>query len=171
MEYDKLKSVIDQVRGTTFAGMDTVTEVKLKGGKKNPMQGRVTKVTRGANTMVFSTTQCSAYEDMVKRRMVKEGLDPDTFTVQKRKWGTRVGHTPFIEHNGTKYLECFFISPGKTEYQLDGTPIDPSEIQGLPDTKPSESSQGGIEDKVVVRTFKLDSIQAIRIGGVALEKE
>lgn len=164
MNYDDLKVVLDTVSGATFAGLDTVTSVKLKGGKKNPMQGRVTKVTEGANTMIFSTTE-SAYENMVKRRMVNEGLDPESFSVGQRAWGTRIGNSPFIEHNGKKYLEVIFMGAGKTQYFLDGEPIYKEEIEGLPETKVSDESQGGISNKVVIRTFAIDSIREIRVKG------
>ena len=89
--------------------------MKLTGGKKNPFQGRVKKITDGANVMIFSGTAQNGYENMVKRRMLEEGKDPDTFVLGKRAWGTRIGETPFIEHNGKHYLECVFISPGKSK--------------------------------------------------------
>jgi hypothetical protein len=167
--FDKIKEQIDTVKGTTFGGLTTVTEVKLKGGKKNLMQGRVTKRTVGSNIMLFSNTKDSGYVSMVKRRMVNEGKDPDTFEVKPRAWGTRVGNSPFIEHKDKKYLECFFISPGKSTYFLDGVEIDKDDIEGLDvkntDTQAHVESQGGIEDKVVIRTFSLDSIESVTITG------
>lgn len=168
MEYEILKTEIEKVHGATFVGLDTITEVKLKGGKKNPMQGRVTKITEGANTMIFSATNASAYESMVRRRMEEEGKDASDFTLKPRAWGTRVGNTPIIEHNGKRYLECFFMNPGKTKYYLDGEPIDKDLIEGLPTTKVSDESQGGIENKVIVRTYSLESIHKIRMNGKEL---
>lgn len=169
MDYEKLRSFVEGVNGTTFVGLDTMTVPKLKGGKKNTMQGRVEKVTLGANTMIFSNTSCSGYENMVKKRMVAEGKDPAEFTVGKRAWGTRVGNSCFIEHNGKHYIEVFFISPGETQYLLDGKQIEKADVEGLTETKPSESSQGGIENKVVIRTFAVDSILAVRAKGETLE--
>jgi hypothetical protein len=171
MKYDVLKEAIENINGSTFVGIDTVTEVKLKGGKGNPMQGRVVKYTQGANTMIFSNVSGSAYENMVKRRMEKEDKDPETFQVKARAWGTRIDGTPFIEHNDKYYLECIFISSGKSTYLLDGNPINKDEIEGLPEVKVSEESQGGITDKIIVRTFSLDSIKALRINGQVLTAE
>ena len=163
MDYSKAKSVISKVRGSAFAGIDTLTEVKLTGGKKNPMQGRVTKETVGSNVIVFNDISSNAYEQMVKRRMEKEGLDPENFEVKERKWGRRVGSSPFIEHKGNYYLETIFISSGKTSYFLDGEPIRESEIEGLKKPTPSPESQGGIKNKVIIRTYNLESIQQLRI--------
>ena len=54
MQYPTAQLAIANLNGATFIGIDTLTAVKLKGGKKNPMQGRVTKVMRNASTMCFS---------------------------------------------------------------------------------------------------------------------
>jgi len=166
MNYNEIKEALESVKGGSFIGLDTKSEVKLKGGKKNPMQGRVTKITTGANTMVFATESGSPYEAMVKRRLEEEGKDPESFTVGPRAWGTRIKGTPFIEHKDNHYLEVIYISPGKTEYFLDGEPIEKDEIEGLGvDTEKTEKGQGGLENKVVIRTFKTDSIVAIRTNG------
>jgi len=169
MEYTKLKEKIDLIKGSTFAGLDTETKVKLTGGKKNLMQGRVTKRTIGANTMIFSNVDANSYENMVKRRMTAEGMDASEFSVGSRAWGTRVSNTPFIEHKEKVYLECIFISSGKSKYYLDDVEVDSDDIEGLPAPRPlPEQSQGGIDNKVIVRTFSLDSIKAIRIAGEEL---
>jgi hypothetical protein len=171
IDYEKLNEMISSVRGTTFAGITTKTQVKLTGGKKNPMQGRVEKLTEDANIIVYSNSEVSGYGAMVKRRMLKEGKDPAEFVMKPRAWGTRVGKSPFIEHNGKYYLECIFRSPGKTTYFLDGKPINKEDIEGLPEakekteekTEAQEKSQGGIEDKIIIRTFALDSIVSVKL--------
>jgi hypothetical protein len=178
MKYEDLKALVETVKGTTFAGLDTLTSVSLKGGKKNPMQGRVTKRTTNANIMLFSNSTVNGYEAMVKRRMLKEGKDPDTFQVKPRAWGQRVGNSPFIEHNGKYYLECIFVSGGKSEYFLDGQPIEKENIEGLeePKEKTEETTvdenkpfrNEDLEDKVIIRTFSLDSIERITVKGEEL---
>ena len=170
MKKEILTEQLAKVNGSTFIGIDTESIVKLKGGKKNPYQGRMTKVTEGANCMIFCNNSGSAYESMVKRRMEDEGKDSSTFELKPRAWGTRVGNTALIEHKDKDYLEVFFMSPGKTKYFLDGEIVDPETIEGF-ETKKSPSddtSQGGIENKVVIRTFALDSITGIRIFGEEL---
>ena len=168
MDFEKIKAEVDKVKGSTFISIDTMTEVKLTGGKKNPYQGRVRKVTRGANVMIFAGTEQNGYENMIKRRMLEEGKDPSTFTLGKRAWGTRIGETPFIEHNGKHYLECIFISNGKTSYFVDNVETPEDEIEGIPEAKENPEGQGGIENKVIIRTFALDSIASIRMKGVEL---
>ena len=170
--YETLNELVSQVKGTTFAGLTTKTEVKLKGGKKNPMQGRVQKLTENANVMVFSNSEKSGYGEMVKRRMISEGKDPADFQMKPRAWGTRIGKSPFIEHNGNKYFECIFVSPGKSTYLLDGEPIEKEHIEGLPEpkekTEGETKSQGGIENKVILRTFNLSSIVSIKLKNEVL---
>ena len=61
MQYPTAQLAIANLNGATFIGIDTLTAVKLKGGKKNPMQGRVTKVMRNASTMCFSNNKTNGY--------------------------------------------------------------------------------------------------------------
>ena len=174
MQYEDLKAKLETVKGTTFAGLDTITNIKLKGGKKNPHQDRVTKRTTGANVILFSNVEHSPYVAMVKRRMEQEGKDPSEFEAKPRAWGSRVGKTPFIEHKDKYYLEVIFRSPGKSEYFLDGKPIAKEDIEGL-EVEKSETaqeteaaSQGGIEEKIVIRTFAIENIEQIRLLGESI---
>ena len=170
MKHSQLISAIEHVNGSSFVGLDTVTEVKLTGGKKNAMQGKVTKKMTGANVQVFNNASGNGYEAAIKRRLVAEGKDPESFKLGERAWGTRVPNMPVIEHfkdGETKYyLECQFLKAGTSEYFLDGLPIAKEDIEGLPAEKPaSEESQGGVENKVILRTFAADSISEIRVDG------
>jgi len=143
--------------GTTFAGITTLTQVKLVGGKKNPHLGRVTKRTV-ANVMLFAD-----YERSVQRKLYKEGKEGLEFEVSERTWGTRIGKSCFIEHNEHLYLEVIFKSVTSVEYFLDGQPIDKDDIIGLPPHR--EADQGGLEDKVTIRTYGCENIERITIGG------
>lgn len=153
--------IFSNIQGTDFVGIDTETEVKLTGGKKNPMQGRVTKVTKGSNVMVFQNG--GGYGAMVQRRLEQEGKDPASFELSERRWGTRVQGGPFVEHKGSLYLEVIFLKAGEVSYLLDGQPIAKEDIEGLPASR-GEAEQGGLENKVVIRTFKVDSIVAMRVN-------
>ena len=165
MEYQQLKEALSAIEGTTVAGLDTLTDVKLKGGKKNPFQGRVQKRTVGAEVIVYNDSAVNVYANIVKKRMLEEAKDPETFELKPRAWGERIDNSPFIEHNNKYYLECIFTSPGKSVYLVDGVETPKEEIEGLEtDKKVSETSQGGIEDKIILRTFSLDSIIELRIG-------
>ena len=157
-----IREIMASVNGASFVGIDTATIPKLKGGEKNPMQGRVTKINMGSNVMVFQNKNTNGYDNMVKRRLQKEGKNPDSFSLSPRKWGVRETGTPFVEHKGELYLEVIFLKSGTVSYELDGETIAKSDIVGLAEKK--EGEQGGLSDKVPVRTFKVGSISAIRIN-------
>jgi hypothetical protein len=163
MKLETAQAAFDTLEGGTFVGMDTLTDVKLTGGKKNPQQGRVTKQMTGAQVMCFTNSKTNAYDAMVRRRLEAEGKDPDSFELGPRAWGTRIAGTPFVEHNGKHYLEVLFMRAGAVQYLLDGQLVDESAIQGLPERK--EGEQAGLENKVVIRTFSLDSIVELRAMG------
>lgn len=153
----------DSINGATFIALDSTTIPKLRGGKKNEMQGRVQKHTVGSNVMIFQNKNGnSSYSNMVKRRLEKEGKDPETFALSPRKWGHRIEGTPFIEHKGSHYLEVIFLHAGKTYYTLDGEIINKDSIEGLPVTY--ESNQGGLSDRVVIRTYNINNIDSITIN-------
>jgi hypothetical protein len=165
---DKFAKIFDSVNGASFVGVDTLTEVPLTGGKSNPHQGRITKRTVGNSVMVFQNKKSSSYGDMVHRRLVAEGKDPASFVLQPRTWGERIPETPFIAHEKDGqmnfYIEFIFLKGGESTYYLDGAPIDKKDIIGL--KEPQEAAQGGLDNKVIIRSFKLSSIEAVRIDGM-----
>ena len=79
MKHTQLVAAIQNVSGASFIGLDTLTEVTLAGGKKNPQQGRITKRMKGASVMVFQNKNINGYEAMVHRRLLTEGKDPADF--------------------------------------------------------------------------------------------
>lgn len=168
-----LREIFANVNGSSFIGLDTETKVKLKGGKSNEHQNRITKRTIGAQVMVFTNKEQNGYENMVQRRLIEEGKDPTNFSVGPRPWGTRVEGLPIVEHekDGKKkeYLEVIFLKKGKSEFFLDGEPIDRKDIIGLEekleDDEKHKSDQGGLDNTVIIRTFDSESILKIRIDG------
>jgi hypothetical protein len=158
----QLQNILANVNGNSFISIDSLTDVKLKGGVKNPFQGRVTKRMTGASVMVFQNKKSNAYENMVRRRLEKEGKAPESFVLGERKWGTRIPETPFITHNEALYLEVIFLKAGKTQLLVDGKPYS-GEIPGLDEPTVDEDSQGGLDNKVIIRTFKAASIKAVRV--------
>lgn len=167
MKYTQLVAAFQNVNGGSFVGIDSLTEVKLAGGKKNPMQGRVTKRMVGAQVMVFQNKNTNAYEAMIQRRLVAEGKDPASFVLGERAWGTRVPNMPIVEHKGAYYLEVIFLKAGQVEYRLDGAPIARDLIEGLVESQGGE--QGGLENKVIIRTFAADSVTEVRVDGKAYQ--
>jgi hypothetical protein len=165
MKHSQVVAAIQNVNGASFIGLDTLTEVKLTGGKKNPMQGRITKRMVGASVMVFQNKNTNGYESMVERRLIAEGKDPTAFELGPRAWGTRIPNMPIVEHKDKYYLEVIFLKAGAVEYKLDGAHIDEADIEGLPSRKDDPDAQGGLDNKVVLRTFAADSVTEIRVDG------
>ncbi len=156
-----MNPTISGISGNTFVGLDTLTVVKLTGGKGNVMQGKVQKANAGSQVQVFQNKTKSAYGSMVQRRLNKEGKEVE-FQLSPRTWGVRVEGTPILEHKGEFYLEVIFIKSGETSYLLDGKPIKKDLIQGLPVSK--GGTQGGLEDKVIIRTYKIASLTRVTIN-------
>jgi hypothetical protein len=162
-----LQELMNEVNGNSIISIDTLTDVTVKGGKKNPFLGRVTKRTTGSSVMVFQNKNVNGYENMVKRRLQKEGKNPETFVLGPRQWGTRVPGTPFVEHNGQTYLEVIYLRRGNVEYLVDGQQYK-GDIEGLP-PDPEEADQGGLSNKVVIRSYNIASLRAITINGQRFE--
>lgn len=166
-----LIEMLKSVNGASFISIDTITiptiNKTLSGRGKtatvNPHYGRIRKVMTGAVVMVFQNKTINGYEAMVNRRLAAEGKDPASFTLGPRKWGTRMENLPVVEHNGEYYLEVIFLKPGPVQYFLDDHIIDPDLIQGMREAAKDETQQGGLENQVVIRSFKFDSITKIKI--------
>ena len=162
-------TINENINGTTFISLTTSTEPRLTGGKSNPYKGRVKKITTGSNVMVFQNKNIHGYDAMVKRRLAKEGKNPASFVLSPRKWGVRVPNSPFVEHNGAYYLEVIFLKSGDTHYELDGIVFDhtnkANQIRLGLNLDKVEGHQGGLNDKVIIRTFKIDSITELTING------
>jgi hypothetical protein len=156
------KLFIENVNGSSIISLDVETIPKLSGGKSNPDQGHITKETSGCNVMVFQNRNSNAYQNMVNKRLAQEGKSAD-FTVGPRTWGNRIKNTPFVEHKGEMYLEVICLKPGTSVFKRDGVVVDKSSVQGLADDAEG-AVQGGLDNKVIIRTFKFASIKAVTIN-------
>lgn len=175
-----LEDILADINGAEFASIDTLTIVPLnktlggRGTGANPHHGKVFKRTEGIRCMVYTNKNSNAYENMVKRRLVKEGQDPEQFQLGERAFGKRIENTCFIEHTlkgetvPQKYLEviCIGDGPKLSEYLLvtdrGMRPIAKDEIIGLKPESVNPDSQGGLEDKVIIRTFRVENVKRIR---------
>ena len=117
-------------KGALIIGFDTKTVPVLRGGKANPMQGRVEKVMTGAIAMVNRN-----YENARNKQLQVAGFKP-TFRVQPRRWGSyAIKGLPVLTHKGEVYLNTSILKAGAVHYLLDGKPIDKADIEGLNDSK------------------------------------
>jgi len=158
-----VSTVFSKVSGSSFVGLSTKTTPILTGGKKNPMQGRITKIMTGASVMVFQNKNSNGYENMVQRRLAAEGKDPESFVLGNRVWGERVANSPIVMHKDKKYVEVIFLRSGVVSYELDGQAIDKKDIIGMVDK--DDGVQGGLDNKVIIRTFAEESITQVNIDG------
>jgi len=180
-----LEEVLADINGAEFASIDTLTMVGLnktlggKGTGPNPHHGKVFKRTEGIQVMVYTNKKSNAYENMVKRRLAKEGQDPEQFELSERKFGKRIEDSCFIEHTNAageyqKYLEviCIGNGPKTVEYLLltdkGLVPIAKEEIIGMKAESVNPEGQGGLseENRVVIRTFKIENVKRIRTDKV-----
>lgn len=80
-----IKDVLDKLRGVSFIGLDIETEVKLKGGRKNPMQGRVTKRVTGSTVLICQNKNTNTYQNMVRNSIAGEILADATAKANEGK--------------------------------------------------------------------------------------
>lgn len=166
----KIVAALSQVQGSSIAAIDAETVEVLAGGKKNPMQGKVVKRAEGGRVMLFTNSTTNAYNNMVRKHLAEEGKNPDDFQLSPRVWGERIKDTPFVQHKGELYVEVVFLQkPSVIKYFLDGAEIAKNLIIGLKEDK-AEGHQGGLssDNKVIIRTYKLSSLKAIRMGRLSV---
>lgn len=159
----------ENVNGATFITIDTVTKMRLN-KTNNPHFDRVSKMTFGLNVMVFQNKTTNAYDNMVKRRLTREGKNPQDFQLSPRTWGQRIEGTCFVTHKGKYYVEVICLRSGSSEYFLDHNPINFEDIQGVPAGYRQEAHQGGLDDKVIIRTYAVDNIHSMTINGHKYEE-
>lgn len=164
MKYSALKALLLKVNGASIISIDTLTTVRLRGGVSNPLQGKVTKRVTGSNVMVFQNKTTNAYENMVQRRLIDEGKDPTLFELSPRAWGVRVSELPFVHHHQEYYLEVIFLRAGKVKYYVNGRLTAKEDIPDIVE-RGEEAQQGGLVNKVIVRSYKCESVVAITING------
>jgi hypothetical protein len=178
MDRASIEQILAPINGATFAALDTQTECKLLGGQKNKHQGRIVKRCLGNRVMLFTNKRSNGYDNMVRRRLEQAGLNPATFELGALPWGERVPNSPFIECKGKLYLQCIFQAAGDVAYferHLENPnhfmPIAKEAIEGLSNRTGSEHQGLERSKQVIVRTYAIDSITAIRCFGNELESD
>lgn len=177
-----LREVLADINGAEFASIDTLVAVPLnktlagRGTGDNPHHGRVFKRSEGISVMVYTNKNSNAYENMVKRRLVKEGKEAEDFQLGERAFGTRIENSCFIQHTlkgqtvPQEYLEVICLHGAKrTEYMVLNdknqlVPIKKEEIIGMKPEAVNPEGQGGLseENRVIIRTYKVENVKRIR---------
>lgn len=160
MDRAVLENLLSQINGCTFASIDAETEVSPG----------VKKVVSGRRVILFTNKLSNGYENMVKRRLIEAGKNPENFVLHDLPWGTRVPETPLIEHKDKVYLQCIELSEGTARYYIavTGVEVDPAQLN----LKERHSNQGlPPGEEVNVRAYDLNSITRIALMGENLVSE
>lgn len=157
----ELIALLSGVQKPTFTHIVSVTIPKMK-KTDNPYYEQVVKVSKG-NYFIGGS-----YEDMVKKRMVDEGLVPN-FESMECSVGQKVEGTKCLQFNdklGRYYLQYFIFPTSniKSEYNFQNNPIEKVLFQDFL-VKKSESSRQPQENKHIPQSFKIDSIKEISLNG------
>jgi hypothetical protein len=149
MDRVTLENLLNKFHGCTFATIDSET---------SPSPG-IRKIETGKRVILFKSPH---YADMVKRRLIEAGKDPNNFVIGEMPWGQRVPNSPLIEHRGKTYLQVVELVEGQSKYFLLGMEQRPEDL-GI---RPRRTNQGLPEgDEVIVRCYSLDSITRIVLMG------
>lgn len=162
MKLEILLPLLDSIHGCTFATINSETwSSKL-----------VRCVRKGERAIIFRTKGGSGYGDMVKRRLVEAGLNPDGFIVAPLAWGERVDDLPLIKHKDNHYLQFIRLAEGKARYflGLHGEELSESEIGDFGVRKPYNAKQGLPKERVIeFREYRIDNITKLTMLGDTLE--
>lgn len=154
----ELVEILKEIKGPTPATVVATTVVKMN-KRGNPYYNQVMK-TQESNVFINFN-----YANSVNKRLLKEGKEAN-FVPKERAWGVKVPGTPIVEHKGANYIEAGFLTNNKPKvsYTFEGKEISKEMFEDfLP--KSSGSKSQGLEDEVVMRTFKADGVDEMRFGG------
>lgn len=161
----ELLTLLMSVIRPTFVGI--LYKVMVRMNKiGNPYFERVFKTTKG--TFFIGGT----YESMVREREKKEGMVP-SFESMECSVGTHVEGTKCVQYNdklNRYYLQYFTFETSnlKTIYECDGEIIDREMFREY-EVKKSTTSRQPQENKHIVQSLMLSSIQEITLNGTTYE--
>lgn len=157
----KLRQIIEETKGATFAHIVTVTDPKLK-KTNNPfyVDGKCVIVKESTMNVLLN----GIYENAVNNQRKREG-NTEEFKAQERKWGNKDSNKSIVENNGNYYLQCHITDVFKTNYVdiRTGNVVPFEDIQEFLPSKKTSNTQG-TNKEVVIRTFKMSSIKQININ-------
>ena len=157
----ELMELLNGRKGAAIVSIVTRTSPEMR-KTANPYFGRVTKVSKVLVMVGWS------YENAVNAQRLREAKDGDVvdyFESQPRKWGSRIKGTPFVEHKGAYYLEAKVQRSLGCQYEMDGKVIDPEILKPFMKERSSAANQG-VEREVIVRDYRLSSIEQVTIADV-----
>lgn len=173
-----VQALLQNVNGTTFAGITQVTPVKLAAKHKDL---RILKVT-AARVQLFNNANSDIYGNQVRRKAEgahgNDAAAVQSFETQENYYEHDSTCYSLVKHrgNGTEYLYCIY-NGADSVYVMDGKLVDkqtvaqymtPAAAKDLLNPKSTVVNKTyGVEHDVVVRTIKLENI--VRIAAVKQE--
>ena len=158
---DELIKLIDGISGTTFVGIDMVSEARMR-KTNNPYVGAV-KRTALSGQINYD------YENAVNKQLQREGKGDivPVFEAQPRKWGVRQGN--WIEHKGEHYLSLKVLGNPSSVFEFEGKQINEELLKDYMVESHKPHTQAELDKEIVVRDIKLSNIRGIRILGEEYE--
>lgn len=151
--------MLENVKGTTFLGVDYVAPVEML-KTRNPYLGNtVTKSSSLTGMFGFD------YEGNVNAQLGREGKSAD-FEAQGRAWGENLGKGIILNpKNGEISIQLRTDNkPSEVVYRIDGEVVDKAVLEPfLPKKSPNKSQ--GTDKPVTLGTYKIARIKAIRMNG------
>ena len=159
----ELLTLLMNVEKPTFTNI--VSEVFPKMNKTgNPYFGKVVKKSKG-NYFIGGS-----YEEMVKTRMEKEGMEP-TFESKECSVGEHISKCVQYNDNTKKhYLQYFTFPTSKpsSTFEFEGNEIDKQLFESFM-VKKSENSRQPQDNKHTPQSLTITNIKEISLGGVHYE--
>lgn len=166
----QVQALLANVRGVTFAEIETNTAVKLAAAHK----ARDVRKNTVANVQLFNGIQ----DFTIYARAVKRRAEVDTFE-QSDNYFEHMGCWSLVRHKTRDkvYLYCVY-NGAKSTFTIDGVAatrtevaalMTPSEAKKLLDTSGVvHNKRNDVEHDVIVRTIELANVRRINAAGVEL---
>lgn len=144
--------------GANIVSIVTKTTPRMR-KTDNPFYDKVEKVSKVNGIINWR------YSNAVNNQRKREGKEDD-FQAVERRWGQRIKGTPLVEHKGKYYLEMKVERKLNSEYihKEKGEKLDMEQLGAFLYTN-SSSKRQNLEKEVVLRDYKLDSIDTIKMNG------
>jgi len=163
---DELVGILSLMKGSTIGRVDYDVDAKLK-KTDNPY--------RDEPVMKFVSLSAGFgwdYNTRPEKQMAREGLDPNDWEAEGRKWGTRINRF-LVEHTNKAgehnfYLTVHPIQPlAESVYHIGDKVLDKADIAPYipPTSHSAKQEDAGIEKEIIYRDVKVDGIRKLVMDG------
>lgn len=172
----ELADIASRRRGTQIVTIVARTTPDLVGGKKSPLAGRKVEKVATVNGMInWNYTNAVNNQRLRESKPLNENDEVEAFVAEPRKWGKRIQQSAFVRHIPKKenekrvYLEQKVERSLGYQFYIDDVPVDASEV--LPFVRESNSDRQGVDKKIILRDYRLSSIEYITMQGDTFKVE